>query len=166
MIIWDGQKTEAAPHPEPHEALLARIHRLARAVPDDVELGLHLCYGDFAGKHFVEPKDAAKMVDFANALARTIEHRLAYIHMPVPVDRNDDAFHRPLRDLKLGAGTELFLGVVHARDGLEGTRARIAAAKRYAPPFGIATECGMARARSEQIVRELLKIHAACCDGQ
>src|SRR5262245_50903720 len=163
MIIWDGQRTEAAPHPEPREALLARMRRLCRAVPDDVELGLHLCYGDFAGKHFVEPKDAAKMVDFANALAQTIEHKLAYIHMPVPIDRNDDAFHQPLRDLKLGTGTELYLGVVHARDGVAGTKARIAAARRHAPPFGIATECGMARARSEATVRALLQIHADIC---
>jgi hypothetical protein len=31
------------------------------------------------------------------------------------------------------------------------------------PDFGIATECGMARARSEETVRALLKIHAECC---
>jgi hypothetical protein len=53
--------------------------------------------------------------------------------------------------------------VVHAKDGVEGTRARIATARRYAPEFGIATECGMARARSEQITRTLLRIHAECC---
>jgi hypothetical protein len=29
---------------------------------------------------------------------------------------------------------------------------------------GIATECGMVRARSEQTVRALLKIHAECCE--
>ena len=56
------------------------------------------------------------------------------------------------------------LGVVHAKDGVEGTRARIVTASRYAPlPFGVATECGMARARSEETVRTLLKIHAAVC---
>jgi methionine synthase II (cobalamin-independent) len=164
MIIWDGQKTEAAPHSdEPRDELLARMQRLCSSVPDDVELGVHLCYGDFAGKHFVEPKDAVKMVDFANALMKTIRHKLTYIHMPVPVDRSDDAFHRPFRDLKLSAGTELFLGVVHAEDGVEGTTARITAARRYVPKFGIATECGMARARSEQTVRVLLKIHADVC---
>jgi hypothetical protein len=83
--------------------------------------------------------------------------------MPVPVERSDDAFHRPLAGLELAAGTQLFLGVVHAKDGVEGTRARIAAARRYAPDFGIATECGMARARSEETVRTLLKIHADIC---
>jgi len=166
MIIWDGQKTDAVPHPDqPREEILARMQRLCRGVPDDVQLGLHLCYGDFAGKHFVEPKDATKMVDFANALTGAIEHKLAYVHMPVPIDRSDDAFHRPLASLRLGEGTELFLGLVHVRDGVDGAGKRMAAARRYAPEFGIATECGMARARSEETVRALLKIHADLCAG-
>jgi methionine synthase II (cobalamin-independent) len=70
-----------------------------------------------------------------------------------------------LSGLKLLDGTELYLGVVHAKDGVEGTKARIAAAHRYVPEFGIATECGMARARSEETVRTLLKIHAQVCAG-
>ena len=41
----------------------------------------------------------------------------------------------------------------------------MAAARRYTPEFGIATECGMARARSEATVRELPKIHAEACWG-
>src|SRR5215467_1010047 len=164
MVIWDGQKTDAVPFAEePHQNIIARVQRLCTAIPEDVELGLHLCYGDFGAKHFVEPKDAAAMVDFANALARAITHKLTYIHMPVPIERSDDAFHRPFRDLRLKDGTALFLGVVHAKDGVDGTKARIAAARRYAPEFGIATECGMARARSEQVTRALLRIHAECC---
>jgi hypothetical protein len=166
MVIWDGQKTDAVPHADvPHDRLVARVQRLCAGVPDDVELGLHLCYGDFAGRHFVEPKDASRMVAFANALAAAIAHQLAYIHMPVPVERSDDAFHAPLRELKLPADTELYLGVVHAKDGVAGTKARIATARRYAQPFGIATECGMARARSEATVRALLQIHADVCGG-
>lgn len=164
MIVWDGQRTAAAPMPEePQEALLARIARLCAAVPQDVQLGVHLCYGDFAGRHFVEPKDAEKMVEFANALVKTSAHPLAYVHMPVPIERTDDAFHRPFAKLALPPGCELFLGIVHAKDGVDGARARIAAARRHAPPFGIATECGMARARSEETVRTLLQIHADVC---
>jgi hypothetical protein len=55
--------------------------------------------------------------------------------------------------------------VVHAKDGVVGANARIAAARRYVPTFGIATECGMARARSEDTVRALLQIHADVCGG-
>jgi hypothetical protein len=167
MVIWDGQKTSAVPYPEvAREALLARMARICADVPDDVELGLHLCYGDFAGHHFVEPKDASPMVEFANALARTIKHKLAYIHMPVPIERTDDAFHKPFGELALAQGTELYLGVVHAGDGVEGAKARIGAAGRYVPSFGIATECGMARARTEATVRSLLDIHAKVCSGK
>ncbi len=167
MVIWDGQTSGAVPHAgEPRDALLARMKRISAAVPEDVELGLHLCYGDFAGHHFVEPVDAAKMVEFANALAHAITHKLAYIHMPVPAERTDDAFHRPFADLALPAGTELYLGVVHAKDGPAGARARIAAARRYVPEFGIATECGMARARSQATVLSLLETHAAVCAGE
>jgi methionine synthase II (cobalamin-independent) len=166
MIAWDGQETGAVPHAnQPREELLERQRRLCAGIPADVEVGIHLCYGDFAGRHFVEPKDATKMVEFANELARTATHKLAYIHMPVPIERSDDAFYRPLANLKLPAGTDLYLGVVHAKDGVEGTKARIAAAQRYAPAFGVATECGMARARSEEIVRSLLSIHAAVCSA-
>jgi hypothetical protein len=105
------------------------------------------------------------MVEFANALARAITHKLAYIHMPVPAERTDDAFHRPFADLALPEVTELYLGVVHAKDGVDGARARIAAARRHVPEFGIATECGMARARSQDTVLTLLKTHAAVCAG-
>ena len=166
MVVWDGQASDAVPAGVPREELIARMQRLCATVPVDVELGLHLCYGDFGARHFVEPKDAAKMVEFANALTRASQHKLAYIHMPVPIERSDDAFHKPLADLALGNDTELFLGLVHAKDGVAGTKARVAAARRYAPEFGIATECGMARARSEQTVRTLLKIHADICADQ
>jgi hypothetical protein len=162
MVVWDGQASDAVPANVPREDLIARMQRLCAAVPEDVELGLHLCYGDFGAKHFVEPKDAARMVEFANALVKAIPHKLAYIHMPVPIERSDEAFHAPFRHLALG-DTELFLGLVHAKDGVAGTKDRIAVAQRYAPTFGIATECGMARARSEDAVRALLKIHADIC---
>jgi methionine synthase II (cobalamin-independent) len=166
MIVWDGQKTGGVPHAdEPRERLLARMQRLCAGIPPEVEVGLHLCYGDFAGRHFVEPRTAAQMVEFANALVQEIPHKLAYIHMPVPVERTDDAFYAPLRELKLAPGTELYLGLVHAKDGVEGSRARIEVARRHAPPFGIATECGMARARSEDLVRRLLALHAELCAG-
>ncbi|HEX4411818.1 MAG TPA: hypothetical protein VH206_23845 [Xanthobacteraceae bacterium] len=164
MVLWDGQKSDAVPTAASREEIMARMQRLCAGIPDDIELGIHLCYGDFGAKHFVEPRDASAMVDLANTLVRSIPHKLAYIHMPVPVERSDDGFYQPLRDLKLN-GTELFLGLVHAKDGVDGTKKRLAAARRYAPSFGIATECGMARARSEETVRKLLQIHADVCSA-
>jgi len=161
MIAWDGQLgARYAPPSVTKESILARLARISRPVPADVELGIHLCYGDLDGRHFVEPKDAGNMVELANALAGAIRHRLAWLHMPVPVARSDDAFFAPFGDLRLGPDTELYLGLVHA-DGVEGVRRRIAAAHKVVGDFGIATECGMARARTPTVVTDLLKIHAA-----
>jgi hypothetical protein len=161
MVMWDGQLPQMIPPPfrDVQHEILSRLVRLTAAVPSDVELGIHLCYGDLDAKHFVEPKDATKMTELANALSGAISRKLAYIHMPVPINRADDDFYKPLADLKLPAGTDLFLGLVHA-DGAQATKARIAAANRYLPAFGIGTECGIARKRKPELVRTILEVHA------
>jgi hypothetical protein len=82
------------------------------------------------------------------------------MHMPVPIGRTDDEFFAPFGDLTLAPETEIYLGLVHAGDGVEGTRRRIAAAQKFLPSFGVATECGMARARKPELVTQLLEIHA------
>jgi len=51
--------------------------------------------------------------------------------------------------------------IVVERDIAEATRRRITAAQAHVSEFGIATECGMARARTPETVKNLLKIHAA-----
>ena len=96
----------------------------------------------------------------ANAIAKAVKHPIAYIHMPVPRQRATDDFMAPLRDLKLAPGTELYLGVIHAADGVAGARERIALARKYVGEFGIATECGFARARKPDLVNALIDIHA------
>ena len=132
--------------------------RLASRVPEDVELGYHLCYGDAGHKHFVEPADASKLVGVANAISAGTRREINWIHMPVPRNRTDDAYFAPLRDLQLHPETELYLGLVHFTDGVEGTRRRIAAAQQVVAEFGVATECGMGR-RNAETIPELLRIH-------
>jgi hypothetical protein len=161
MVIWDGQLAARYPKEGTSQAdLLARLVRLGDAVPDDVELGFHLCYGDLDAKHFVEPVDATKMVELANALAAAVKHKIAFLHMPVPIARSDDAFFKPMAGLKLAPQTELYLGMVHAEDGAAGLKKRAEAAGKYVRDFGIATECGIARQRKPELVRKILAIHA------
>ena len=163
MLIWDGQLAERFPKEGTgHADIIARLKRLADSVPIDVELGFHLCYGDYDAKHFVEPIDAAKMVELANALASNVRHPIAFLHMPVPIARSDDAFFHPFTNLKLAPITELYLGMVHAEDGAEGVRMRAAAASKYVGTFGIATECGISRRKTSDVVRKILAIHAEC----
>jgi methionine synthase II (cobalamin-independent) len=160
MILWDGRATIIRnPFANVHDSVVERLQVLSRAVPKDVELGFHLCYGDWEAKHFIEPEDAGKLVEVANALAEHVDRPITYIHMPVPADRFDDSYYKPLTTLRLSPKTELYLGLVHP-DGAENTRRRIAAAANYVKDFGIATECGIARARSPELVKKIIKIHA------
>ena len=165
MIMWDGQTTQWTPRQfaDPRLEVISRVKRLAAAVPERVELGLHLCYGDRDAKHFVDPRDTEKMTEFANVLSTAVARKIAYIHMPVPIDRVDEAYFKPLAGLHLHPETQVFLGLVHS-DGPQATRARIAAANKYVPRFGIATECGIARKRTPALVRSLLEIHAQVSD--
>jgi len=161
MVIWDGQLASRYPKEgTSHADILARLTRLGDAVPSDVELGFHLCYGDLDAKHFVDPVDATKLVELANALAQSVKHPIAFLHMPVPRSRSDDTYFAPLAGLKLAAVTELYLGIVHAEDGVEGLKKRAEAASRYVKNFGIATECGIARQRKPELVRKILALHA------
>jgi hypothetical protein len=143
---------------EPKRGMIERIARAAQAVPDDVECGFHLCYGDFGHEHFVQPQDSGNLVEVANALSDAVGRPVQWLHLPVPRDRSDDAYFAPLRELRLHPETDLYLGLVHLTDGLEGTRARIAAARRAVPAFGVATECGLGR-RPPETIEALLRLH-------
>jgi hypothetical protein len=143
---------------DPQRDILDRLVRIGEQVPGDVEMGYHLCYGDAGHRHFVQPKDATHLVTVANELSARITRPINWIHMPVPRDRDDDAFFAPLADLTLHPETELYLGLVHYTDGVAGARKRIEAARRFVPAFGVATECGLGR-RPPETVEPLMEIH-------
>ena len=79
--------------------------------------------------------------------------------MPVPKERDDDAYFAPLAGLALKPGCELYLGLLHRTGGIDGTRRRIAAAEKAVSDFGIATECGFGR-RPAETIPALLRQHA------
>jgi len=165
MIMWDGRYPRLPAFPGMEQALAQRFARLSQAVPPDVELGFHLCYGNFDAKHFIEPVDATKMVELSNLICASVKRSIAFIHMPVPINWDQDAFYAPLSHLKLPPGTELYLGLVHAEDGAAGTRKRMGLAGKFAPEFGIATECGFSRGRKPEIAHEILRVHAEVARG-
>lgn len=144
--------------------ILDSVARLAGAVPGDAELGIHLCYGSMNNRHWKEPADTANLVAVANGLAARAARRIDYLHLPVPIDRDDDAYYAPLRGLRLDPRTELFLGLLHLRDGIDGARRRAAAGRRHAPRFGIACECGLGRCTPESIPA-WLDLHAAAAEA-
>ena len=131
---------------------LDRLSRLAAAVDPKAEMGYHLCYGDLGHVHFVQPPDLELPVELANAIMEKITpiHPVAYVQMPVPKDRTDEAYFNPLKDLKL-PGTKLFTGVVHPNDEA-GTKKRLEAAQAVYPNIaGVSTECGMGRTPTEEL---------------
>jgi hypothetical protein len=147
----------------PIEELVEAFARLGNRVPTDVELGLHLCYGDPGHKHVREPTDTGRMVDLYHRLATAIRRPITWLHMPVPRDRDDESYFSPLHNLRLKSGTELYLGLIHLTDGIEGAKRRVAAAERVVSNFGIATECGFGR-RPPDTVPELLRLHRAAVE--
>lgn len=165
MMMWDGGFA-AMPRFSGIETVFAeRFGRICRTVPEAVQLGFHLCYGDNDAKHFIEPKDLGPAVAFANLLVGSAGRRIDWVHMPVPMNRKDEAYFAPLRELQRQNDLpEIFLGLVHAGDGVAGTKERMRAANSFLEPFGIATECGMARVRTREQVLDLLRIHAAAAD--
>jgi hypothetical protein len=140
--------------------IIERLVRLGDRVPAGVELGYHLCYGDAGHQHFKQPEDTSKLAMIANAIGAGVTRAANWVHLPVPIERADDAYYAPLRDLKLRPETELYLGLVHLADGAAGAAARIAAARRSVATFGVATECGFGR-RPPETVPDLLRLHAA-----
>ena len=156
FAILEGVLPHAFKNPEAD--MVSRLVRLGNHVPKNVELGFHLCYGDSGGKHFKEPADTSKLVSVANGIVRGLTRNLNWLHLPVPKERSDEKYYEALEGLKLHPRTELFLGLVHTTDGIEGTQTRIAAALKHSPRFGVATECGCGR-RKPDTLPELMRIH-------
>lgn len=140
------------------DGILDRLVRLCEHVPDGVELGLHLCYQDFEQNGFPLPDDLDRLVDLANGLLGSIGRAIDWVHMPAPSIGADDAYFAPLRRLLLRPETEIYLGVIHAEDGLPGARKRIAAAGRVLGKFGVASSCGLGNASAAQTAA-ILDLH-------
>jgi len=161
-IQWDCThplEVESTQTEEERNVLLDYMAKLGSYVPEGVELGYHLCYGDFEHRHAWDPTDLGTCVTITNALAAAIQRPLDWVHMPVPRGRDDVAYFEPLRNLSVSGQTTIVLGLVHFTDGIEGTRRRIAAASSVRADFAIATECGMGR-RPQNTIDRLLEIHA------
>ncbi|WP_217441577.1 hypothetical protein [Nocardia barduliensis] len=150
-------------YPTQLEEVGQRLIRLGAAVPNPVELGYHLCYGDFGHRHFAEPADTGRLAAVAGRVLAGLERPVNWIHLPVPRSRTDAGYFEPLADLALPSETDLYLGLVHATDGRAGALQRIEAARGVIAEFGIATECGMGRRPPDQIPA-LFDLHAELAD--
>lgn len=144
--------------------VVERSGRQASHVPADVQVGFHLCYGDVEETHFAQPKDTGTVASVLRGLFDTAPRHIDWVHLPVPIERDDDAYFAPLKTVTVPKGTEIDLGLVHHEDGLEGAERRIAAAATALSEFGVGTECGFGRGPAERMV-PLLDLHRAIVEA-
>ena len=136
------------------DEIFSVLGRIGDAVPATIELGYHLCYGSPKDEHLVQPTDTANLVEMANGIVAAVRRAVQYIHMPVPRDRTDDGYFRPLQELQLPSGTDLYLGLIHDDDD-GANAAKLATARAYAPVAGIAAECGLGRGNPDRLIQVL-----------
>ena len=132
-------------------------------VPADIELLYHLCYGDSTtATWWSRPTWATWSSSQTACRAR---HRAAH-----PADPHAGAARpRRRRLFRAAASGSAAAGdravprprALHRR--LEGTKRRLATARKYAAHFSVATECGFGR-RDPRTIPELLRIHAQVAD--
>jgi hypothetical protein len=142
--------------------LAQRFSKIANLVDKGVEMGFHLCYGDYGHRHFKEPKDTSILVELNNLIQAAVGRTINWVHLPVPKERVDKEYFEPLTEMevRVRGETELFLGLVHAGD-IEGTRKRIETAEKVLEGrcFGVATECRWGRHGHEEF-KSMLEISA------
>jgi hypothetical protein len=153
----------------PVDAVSPGVVRCVDAVPEDVPVGLHLCYGDYGHEHFKQPESLQMQVDFLNAVVAASARPVNWASFTVPQNRSDAEYFSPLRDLA-AAETELYFALVpyFPDDQPDGTAAgqieHIDAALAGGREWGICTECGMGRVAADDVPR-LLDLHRELLAG-
>jgi hypothetical protein len=136
-------------------AVEAQVEQVAisKDIPKAVRLGYHLCFGTLGGWPRFAPDDLGGAVKLANAFIAGSGRKVDWMHIPV-LDRSDDAFFAPLKDLKAGK-TQIYLGMVHNMERFKG---RLATARKYLKNFGLGAFCGFGRMPPGEMPR-VLKEH-------
>jgi hypothetical protein len=120
--------------------------KISAKIPEEVLLGYHLCFGTLGGWPRFAPSDLRGAVDIGNEIIEASDRRVDWIHIPV-LDTADDKFFAPLKDIR-PHGAKVYLGMIHHMDTLP---ARIAAARKVLPDFGLAAYCGFGRVPPSQM---------------
>jgi len=101
------------------QTIAKQLSDLAERIPSTADVGFHFCYGDAGNKHFKEPEDMQLLVTLANHVSERVQRKIQWIHMPVPIDRYDADYFRPLLELEADNLQQLFLGLIHEQDGID-----------------------------------------------
>jgi hypothetical protein len=140
----------------------SQFGRLAKAVPQGVELGFHLCYGSPGDQPLLLLRDAEVLVELMNGIGASAGRHVDFIHIPVP-KAADERFFVPLRRWHRSAGTQLYLGLLQYDDA-SGNLARIGYARKHVSGFGVGAECGFGRTDPKRVAL-LLAGHRAAAEA-
>lgn len=152
-IQWDCATEMQEAYGTDEDALarnLAPMARLNPAIPEDVLLGYHLCFGTLGGWPRFAPEDLGGAVRMANAFAAGSGRRVDWLHIPT-LETTDDAFYAPLAGLE-PRGARVYLGLIH---NMASYGERLAAARNVLPEFGVAAYCGLGREDPSSVERVL-----------
>jgi hypothetical protein len=172
MMRFDSAGLQRLPT-DPWARYRLAIQTCCAGIPADVWVGLHICYGSLGQKsgastdqaHVKRIDDLSTSVAMFNAAAQAAGRSLQFVHMSVPLSSGfDERYYAPLRDLELD-GARLYLGLVHLHDGVEGAQRRAQLARRFAPQFGVATECGWGRRPPTQSIEAQLELERDVADA-
>jgi hypothetical protein len=139
-----------------------RLGELASMVPADARLGFHWCYGTWGGWPMTAMEDLSLCVRLSNEAVSQAGRRVDYVHMPV-VKHPGPEFFAPLADLDIG-DTDVYLGIVHHTDGVEGFQERAALARSFLPSFGVSSVCGYGRIEPAELPH-VLAVHRSCAEA-
>ena len=117
-----------------------QISLLSPAIPAEVQLGFHLCFGTLGGWPRFAPEDLSATVELANAFNEAAGRRVDWMHIPL-LNSLDEKFYEPLSRLQLN-GARAYLGMIHNMDSFA---QRLALARRHISEFGLAAYCGLGR---------------------
>jgi hypothetical protein len=158
----------------PLEEIASGLTRCLDHVPEDVPVGMHLCYGDYGHTHFKQPDSLELQVYLVNAVVAATSRPVSWFSFTVPQARRDGDYFAPLRDLQAGPQTELYFALVpyYPVDQPQGTTseqvrlidAHLAESPSGSRDWGICTECGMGRVAADD-VPTLLDLHREILDS-
>ncbi|MBV9717340.1 MAG: hypothetical protein JOZ64_18355, partial [Solirubrobacterales bacterium] len=160
----------------PHDAMeryCVSVGELAAAVPQDVWLGLHVCYGSLGHKagespdsaHYVPIRDLRVGVEMVNRGAKACGRSVEFVHMPIQFARGEqDEHYAALKGLDV-PDARVYLGLIDSRDGVGGAMRRYEVARRHLSSFGLATSCGWGRRPLDESVQDLIDLERDVARG-
>ena len=119
--------------------------------------------GDFDSTSTAQPPSLAVSSRDEQRAGSVVKRPIAWMHMPIPRDRNDDAYFAPLTGLKLHPETASTWASCTTPTA---SRARRSVSRRRTSTvgdYGIATECGWGR-RPPETLPELIQIRQEVAD--